>query len=86
VVGGRAPVLLAQIGDNEALAGAVTAEWNAIHLIVRGNTLIHMINGQVMSIVVDSDPGRPTSGQIAVQVHVGPPMKVEYRNIRLKTY
>ena len=86
VVGGRTPVLLSRIGDNEALAGAVTADWNAVHLIVRGNTLIHMINGQVMSIVVDDDPGRPKDGQIAVQVHVGPPMKVEYRNIRLKTY
>jgi hypothetical protein len=24
-------------------------------------------------------------GQIGVQVHVGPPMKIEYRNWRLKT-
>jgi hypothetical protein len=86
VVGDRTPVLLGQIGDYDELAGVVTEDWNAVHLIVRGNTLIHMVNGQVMSVVVDDDPSRPVEGQIGVQVHVGPPMKVEYRNIRLKPY
>ncbi|MEZ4699243.1 MAG: DUF1080 domain-containing protein [Rhodothermales bacterium] len=86
VVGGRTPILVSEIGDNDELAKAVTDGWNAVHLIVRGNTMIHLINGQVMSVVVDDDPSRPVDGQIAVQVHVGPPMKVEYRNIRLKTY
>jgi hypothetical protein len=27
-----------------------------IEVIVRGNTMIHMLNGQVMSITVDDDP------------------------------
>ena len=46
-----------------------------------------MINGQVMSVVIDDDvPNRPEDGLLGVQVHVGPPMKVEYRNIRLKTW
>jgi hypothetical protein len=38
-----------------------------------------------MTVVVDDDVlNRPMDGLIGVQVHVGPPMKVEYRNIRLK--
>ncbi len=37
-----------------------------------------------MSMVIDDDPNRARRGQIGVQVHVGPPMKVEYRNWRLK--
>jgi hypothetical protein len=38
-----------------------------------------------MSVVIDDDPAnRPREGLIGVQVHVGPPMKVEYRNFRLK--
>jgi hypothetical protein len=38
-----------------------------------------------MSDVTDNDPvNRKSAGLIGVQVHVGPPMKVEYRNIRLK--
>jgi hypothetical protein len=38
-----------------------------------------------MSDVTDNDTARRRSdGLLGVQVHVGPPMKVEYRNLRLK--
>ena len=58
-----------------------------MHLIVRGNTLTHLLNGRLLSLTIDDDvPNRPTEGWIGVQVHVGPPMKVEYRNIRLKNW
>jgi hypothetical protein len=87
VVGGRVPVLLATIGDTDELDRTVTDDWNAMHLSVRGNTFTHMINGRVMTIVVDDDaPNRPVDGLIGMQVHAGPPMKVEYRNIRLKNW
>lgn len=87
VGGGRTPVVLATLGDAAALAGAVTDDWNTVHLIVRGHTLTHAINGRVMSVVIDDDAAnRPVEGLIGMQVHVGPPMKVEYRNIRLKTW
>jgi hypothetical protein len=85
VVGDRPPLLLAQIGDNAQLGQLVTDDWNRVHLIIRGHTLIHVINDQVMCVVIDDDaPNRADEGQIGMQVHVGPPMKVEYRNIRLK--
>jgi 3-keto-disaccharide hydrolase len=87
VVGGRPPVLVSTIGDTAELAGAVTDEWNAVHVIARGNVLTHIINGRVMTVVIDDDaPNRPVDGLIGVQVHVGPPMKVEYKNIRLKNW
>jgi len=38
----------------------------------------------LMSMVVDDDPARPRKGKIGVQVHVGPPMVVEYRNWRIR--
>lgn len=60
-------------------------EWNECHLVVRGNRMQHYINDLLMSDVTDNDSiNRSFSGLIGVQVHVGPPMKVEYRNIRLK--
>jgi hypothetical protein len=38
-----------------------------------------------MTVLVDDDEAnRRTDGLLGVQVHVGPPMKVEFRNIRLK--
>ena len=87
VVGGRPPVVLAAIGDEAQLATLATDDWNAVHLIVRGNTLMHFLNGRLLSVTIDDDaPNRPADGLIGVQVHVGPPMKVEYRNIRLKTW
>lgn len=40
-----------------------------------------------MSDVTDNDTIlRSLSGLIGVQVHVGPPIKVEYRNIRIKEF
>jgi hypothetical protein len=36
-------------------------------------------------VVMDEDPqNRRGDGLLGVQVHVGPPMKIEYRNVRLK--
>ena len=60
-------------------------DWNDYHVIARGNVLIHILNGHVMSEVIDDDTEhRKMSGLIGVQVHVGPPMKVEYKSILLK--
>ena len=62
-------------------------EWNEVHIIARGNVLVHMLNGRVTCQVIDDDVDlRRMDGLLGVQVHVGPPMKVEYRNIRLKRY
>lgn len=74
------------VGDKDALAAFIrNGDWNSVHLIVRGNTMIHMVNGHVMSVMVDDDPERRSrEGLLGVQVHVGPPMKIEYRNFRLK--
>jgi hypothetical protein len=87
VVGGRPPVLVSTFGDAADMASIATDDWNAVHISARGNTLTHMVNGRLMSTVIDDDaPNRPADGLIGVQVHVGPPMKVEYRNIRLKNW
>lgn len=84
VTGTRKPVVLSRLGENSELARVVTDGWNSVHLIVRGNVLLHNVNRQLMSMVIDDDPNRARQGQIGVQVHAGPPMKVEYRNWRLK--
>jgi len=46
---------------------------------------MHSINGHLMSITIDDEAANRTlKGLIGVQVHVGPPMKVEYRGWRIK--
>jgi len=87
VVGTRKPIVLSSLGNDKDLAAFINADWNAVHLIARGNTLVHLLNGHAMCVVIDDDPaGRMAEGLIGVQVHVGPPMKVEYRNWRLKNF
>ncbi len=78
--------IIGSVGDKDALATFIKSEdWNEVHLIVRGNTMTHLVNGHVMSVVVDDDVmNRKFDGLLGVQVHVGPPMKIEYRNFRLK--
>lgn len=87
VTGDRPPVLLAGFGTPAQLAPLIDEGWNNVHIIVRGNVLTHLLNGRLMAVVTDDDAAnRPASGLIGVQVHVGPPMKVEYRRIRLKPW
>ena len=87
IVGTRPPVVLSTFAEDAALAATATDDWNAVHLVIRGNTLMHFLNGRLMSVTIDDDAAnRPADGLIGMQVHVGPPMKVEYRNIRLKAW
>src|SRR5690606_12863275 len=74
------------LGDVDSLKARIKGnDWNQVHLIVKGNRLQHYINGALMSDVTDNDTAnRSFSGLLGVQVHVGPPMKIEYRNFRLK--
>jgi hypothetical protein len=74
------------LGDIDSLKAHIkTEDWNEIHLVIKGNRLQHYVNGILMSDVTDNDTAnRKMKGLLGVQVHVGPPMKVEYRNIRLK--
>lgn len=74
------------LGDRDSLRLLVKEnDWNEIRIVAKGNQLEHYINGTLMSKVVDNDvANRRLEGALGFQVHVGPPMKIEYRNIRLK--
>jgi hypothetical protein len=74
-----------QVGDDD-LKGIIKAtDWNQVHLLARGNRIVEVLNGHVTSILIDEDPkGRAMSGLMGFQMHVGEPMKVEFRNIWLK--
>lgn len=86
VDGTAKPTVLASLGDIKALEAFIKSDdWNQVHIIARGSVLTHIFNGHVMAIVHDDDVAhRQADGLIGVQVHVGPPMKVEFRNLRLK--
>jgi hypothetical protein len=79
-------VVDASLGSSDSLKSLIKAEdWNKIHLIIKGNHLQHFVNDVLMSDVTDNDAEHSKAkGLLGVQVHVGPPMKVQYRNIMLK--
>lgn len=83
---GQKPEVAKVLGDRAELQKQVKKnDWNQVHLIVKGNRLQHFTNGVLMSEVLDEDPEkRRMNGLLGVQVHVGPPMKIEYRNLRVK--
>src|SRR5688572_6676914 len=74
------------LGTSDELKTKIKSEdWNTCRIVAKGNRLQHYVNGVLMSDVTDNDKlNARVGGLLGVQVHVGPPMKVEYRNIMLK--
>ena len=83
---GGKPVVLGTLGSDAELKTAIhTQGWNQYQIIARGNIVIQILNGRVMSTLIDDDKAnRRMDRLIGIQVHKGPPMKVEVREIRLK--
>lgn len=62
-----------------------TAEWNEYSIIAKGNHVTHLLNGKVTAVVHDYDEkGRCLSGLLAIQIHKGPAMEVQVKDIQLK--
>lgn len=79
-------IVTGNMGDKATLGASVKAEdWNEYHIVVKGNRMQHYVNGVLMSDVTDNDTvNRRFNGMLGVQVHVGPPMRIAYRDFRLK--
>jgi len=82
------------VGDAAAIAAtyekALTQDnppWNEYVILAKGNHLQHWVNGVQTIDLTDDDPkGRLLSGIIALQIHAGGPMGVEFKDLRLKKY
>lgn len=74
------------LGTKEELLKSIHYDgWNELHIIAKGNNLKHYLNGKLMSEVTDNDAvNRRFDGLIGFQVHVGPPMKIEYKDLIIK--
>ncbi len=86
IASGGKPIVIDTIAPKDVLLKNINYNgWNKLHIIAIGNNLRHIINGQLMSEVTDNDvTNRKMNGLLGVQVHVGPPMKVEFKDIYLK--
>lgn len=74
------------IGSAEDLQKTIkSGDWNELRIVAQGPKLQHFINGQLMSETIDQQQGKLSAeGILALQLHAGPPMKAEFKDIRLK--
>ena len=81
----RLPQVAGYLDSGSGIGEIPNKGWNTLHIIARNNILIHVLNHRVVSVVIDDDAkARRLSGGLALQLHSGPPMKVEFRGLRLK--
>jgi len=75
------------LGDPEKLLKSVkTAQWNDYRVVARGERVSIAINGVPMAEITDLDPKRLVRGKLALQVHTGPPMRVQFKDIFLRRF
>lgn len=75
-----------KIGDSAEIQKKIKKEdWNSYKIVASGFRFQHFINGTKTIEVVDNDlKNRRSTGLLALQIHVGPAMTVQFRNIRIK--
>ncbi|MCS7467779.1 DUF1080 domain-containing protein [Stieleria sp. ICT_E10.1] len=66
------------------LRGIVTEQWNELVIVAVGNRMIHQVNGVTTVDVTDNHPDAQRSGLLGLQLHQGPAMKAEFRNLLLR--
>ncbi|QDU88038.1 hypothetical protein Pla175_14080 [Pirellulimonas nuda] len=78
--------VVGKVGDPAEIVDGVRAgEWQTLEVSAVGNELVHKLNGRTTVRVVDNDAAHAAQrGIVALQVHKGPAMQIEFRNIRLK--
>ena len=82
-------------GEKKVIARLITGDefaklfklgdWNDVGIIAKGNNIKHYLNGQLILDFTDNHPDLAAkSGILALQLHAGKPMWVEFKNIRIK--
>lgn len=74
------------VGESKEIQSKILKEdWNEYVVIAKGNHLQHFINGmQTIDVTDEHEAGAAKSGVLALQIHVGGPMTVQFKNIRIK--
>ena len=78
--------VVGKVGDsNEIQAAIKNDDWNDYRVVAKGNHLQHFINGKQTVDVIDEHEGAAKEGVIALQIHQGPAMTVQFKDLVLKT-
>ena len=73
-------------GDSKEIQATIKKDdWNEYKIVAKGNNVKHYINGKLTVDATDETAEAPKSGVIAIQMHAGDPMKVQFKDIVLST-
>lgn len=59
--------------------------WNEYRIVAEGSRIQHFINGKLTVDVTDKTAEAPKKGIIALQLHAGSPMKIQFKDLFLTT-
>lgn len=78
--------VVGSLGKSEDIQAKIKNEdWNDYVIIAQDNHLQHFINGvQTVDVTDEHEAAAAKSGVLALQIHVGPPMTVQFKDIRIK--
>jgi hypothetical protein len=78
--------VVGSVGDAAAIEASLKkGDWNDYVIIAKGNHLQQFINGkQTIDVMDECEAKRAMSGVLALQLHAGSPMMVQFKNLRIK--
>jgi Domain of Unknown Function (DUF1080) len=83
--GARSKTLVGTIADRAALGAVVKVnDWNQYVVIARGGTFVHVVNGQLMAVMIDDDPASSNNQPGRFGIEIEATTKVSVRNMWVK--
>ena len=83
--GARSKTLMGTIADRDALGAVVKQnDWNQYIVIARGGTFMHVVNGQLMAVMIDDDPQSSNNQPGLFGIEIEATTKVSVRNMWVK--
>ena len=71
-----------ETGKSEEIQAAINKDdWNEYHIIVKGNHIQQFINGKATVDVTDETAEGAKQGILALQLHAGSPMQIQFKDI-----
>jgi hypothetical protein len=86
IIGSDGKMTHSPLGDSDALMTNIKKDdWNDYHIIAHGSRIVLKVNDMVTAEVIDEDQKNADhSGVLALQLHAGPSMTVQFKEIQLK--
>ena len=83
--GATSKKLMGTIAERGALGGLVRMnDWNQYTVIARGGTFLHILNGQLMAVMIDDDPASSNNQSGLFGIEIEATTKVSVRNMWVK--